>query len=237
MIFPSRWRFRRVTNRRERQWIRSLGGYIQPNCRTPRTAAMHGLVLTVQTIGFGAAVKQRSNGNSAQSTYPNERMGEEMSRGQGYSFANDSGIDDESKSHPSPTKSISVTSNPMRKRALSESATQTSPWDSVAGNDHRDQMTQWSTPDLDQQQATENDKEEDIGGTTTTIPLLCNSCWCHWCQRPSEHCGPFSCTSPYIWCLGISREEMNATKLPDSIVRSLVAMGARTRTTRHLIQS
>ncbi len=154
-----------------------------------------------------------------------QRMGEEMSRNQGYSFASDSGVDEESKSLPSPTRSISVTSNPTRKRALSESSTQTSPWDSVAGNNHRDQMTQWSTPDLDHQRATEDDNEENIGGTTTTIPLLCNSCWCHWCQRPSEYCGPFGCTSPYIWCLGISREEMNATKLPDYIVRSLVAMG------------
>ena len=71
-IIHSRWSFRRVTNNRERQRIRSLlGGYLQPNCQSPRTAAMHGgLVLNVQTIGSGA-VNRRSNGNSAQSTYPN----------------------------------------------------------------------------------------------------------------------------------------------------------------------
>ena len=51
---------------------------------------------------------------------PERMMGEEMCCGQGYTFASDSGIDDESEPHPSP--SISVTSNPMRKRALSESA-------------------------------------------------------------------------------------------------------------------
>jgi len=135
-------------------------------------------------------------------------------------FASDSGIDDESESIPSP--SISITSNPMRKRALSESATQTTPRKSPAEHDHRDQMTQWSTPDLD---PTEDNEKGNTGGTPTTILLLCNSCWCHWCQRPSEHCGSFSCTSPYIWYMGISREEMNARKLPDSIVRSLVAMG------------
>jgi hypothetical protein len=146
-----------------------------------------------------------------------------MSRGQGYTFASDSRIDDESEPHPSP--SISVTSNPMRKRALSESATQTTPRRSAAGHDHRDQMTQWSTPDLDQQHPTEDNEKENTGGTPPTIPLLCSSCWCHWCQRPSEYCGPFSRISPYIWYMEISREEMNARKLPDSIVRSLVAMG------------
>ena len=150
-------------------------------------------------------------------------MGEEMSRSQAYIFASDSGIDDESESIPSP--SISITSNPMRKRALSESATQTTPRKSAAGQDHRDQTTQWSTPDLDQQQTAEDYRKENTGGASIDTPLLCNSCWCHWCQRPSEHCGPFSCTSPYIWCLGISRKEMNAKKLPDYIVKSLVAMG------------
>ena len=161
---------------------------------------------------------------------------------QGYTFASDSRCEDENESHPSPC--ISVTSNLTRKRVLSEDTyqyttvgTQTTPRNSAVGHDHRDQMTQWSTPDLDQQHPTEDNEKENTGGTPPTIPLLCSSCWCHWCQRPSEYCGPFSCTSPYIWCLGISREEMNATKLPDSIVRSLVAMGARTRTTRHLIQS
>ena len=109
-----------------------------------------------------------------------ERMGEEMSRSQGYIFASDSGIDDESESIPSP--SISITSNPMRKRALSESATQTTPRKSPAAeHDHRDQMTQWSTPDLD---PTEDNEKGNTGGTPTTILLLCNSCWCHWCQRP-----------------------------------------------------
>jgi hypothetical protein len=87
------------------------------------------------------------------------------------------GIDDESEPHPSP--SISVSSNPMRKRAVSESATQTTPRKSAAGHDHRDQMTQWSTPDLDQQQPTEDNEKENTGGTPPTIPLLlCNSCWC-----------------------------------------------------------
>jgi hypothetical protein len=155
-----------------------------------------------------------------------EHMGEEMCRGQGYTFASDSSIEDESEPHPSP--SISITSNPMRKRALSESATQTTPLKSAVGHDHRDQMTQWSTPDLNQQQSTEDNEKENTDDTPPTIPLLCNSCWCHWCQRPSEYCGPFSCTSPYIWYMGISREEMNARKLPDSIVRSLVAMGVLT---------
>ncbi len=73
-----------------------------------------------------------------------ERMGEEMSRSQEYIFARDSGIDDESESLPSP--SISITSNLMRRRVLSKSATQTTPRKSAAGHDHRDQMTQWSTP-------------------------------------------------------------------------------------------
>ena len=146
-----------------------------------------------------------------------------MSSSQGYTFTSDDGPEDASESNPSPC--ISTTSKPMRKRALSESATQTTPRKSAAGHDHRDQMTQWSTPDLYQQQTTEDNRKENTGGTPITIPLLCNSCWCHWCQRPSEHCGPFSCTSPYIWCLGISREEMTAKKLPDYIVKSLVAMG------------
>ena len=206
-------------NKRERQWIQNLGGYIQPNCRTSRTAAMHGLVLTVQMIGFGA-MNQRNNGNSAQSTYPNAWGKKCLATRDTHSRAIA-----ESTKKASLSQAQQEASNPMRKRALSESSTQTSPWDSVAGNNHRDQMTQWSTPDLDHQRATEDDNEENIGGTTTTIPLLCNSCWCHWCQRPSEHCGPFGCASPYIWCLGISREELNATKLPDYIVRSLVAMG------------
>ena len=100
----------------------------------------------------------------------------------------------------------------------------TTPRKSAAGHDHRDQMTQWSTPDLYQQRASEDNKEDNTDGTPTTTLPLCSSRWCHWCQRPSENCGPFSCTSPYIWCLGISREELDATELPDSIT-SLVAMG------------
>ncbi len=151
------------------------------------------------------------------------RMGAEMSNSQGYTLMSDDVPEDASESNSS--SCISARSNPMRKRAFSESATQTTPRKSVAGHDRRDQMTQWSTPDLDQQQTAGDNRKDNKGETPTTIPLLCNSCWCHWCQRPSEHCGPFSCTSPYIWCLGISREEMNATKLPDYIVKSLVAMG------------
>ena len=150
-------------------------------------------------------------------------MGVEMSSSQGYKFMSDDVHEDASESNPS--SCISIISNPMRKRALSESATQTTPRKSAAGQDHRDQTTQWSTPDLDQQQTAEDNRKENTGGASIDTPLLCNSCWCHCCQRPSEHCGPFSCTSPYIWCLGISREEMNAKELPDYIVKSLVAMG------------
>ena len=51
-----------------------------------------------------------------------ERMGAEMFSSQGYTFASDSGFEDESESHPSAC--ISVTSNPMRKRALSEDTEQ-----------------------------------------------------------------------------------------------------------------
>ena len=108
-----------------------------------------------------------------------ERMGAEMFSSQGYTFASDSGFEDESESHPSAC--ISVTSNPMRKRALSEDTeqrvaveTQTTPRKSAVDRDHRDQMTQWSTPDLDQRQATEDDKKRNTDGTptTTTLPLL-----------------------------------------------------------------
>ncbi len=141
-------------------------------------------------------------------------------------------------SESNPSSCISATSNPMRKRAFSESATQTTPRKSVAGHDRReDQMTQWSTPDLDQQRAAGDNRKENKGGTPTTIPLLCNSCWCHWCQRPSEYCGPFNCTSRYIWCLGISREEMNATKLPGRLYCEESSRDGRTLPIRHMIQS
>ena len=113
----------------------------------------------------------------------------------------------------------------------------TTPRKSAAGHDHRDQMTQWSTPDLDQQQTAGDNRKDNKGETPTTIPLLCNSCWCHWYQRPSEHCGPFSCTSPYIWCLGISRKEMTAKKLPDYIVKSLVAMGVLDRFKANILRN
>ena len=162
-----------------------------------------------------------------------ERVGAEMSSSQGYTFTSDSGCEDENESHPSPW-CISVTrSNLTRKRALSIDTyqyttvgTQTTSRNSAAGHDHRDQMTQWSTPDSYQQRATEDNKKENTGGTSTMTLLLCNSCWCHWCQRPSEHCGPFSCTSPYIWYLGISHEELDAKELPEYITKILVAMGA-----------
>jgi hypothetical protein len=159
-----------------------------------------------------------------------EHVGVEMASSQGYMFANDSGREDEDEAHPSPC--ISVTSNLTRKRTLSEDThqyatveTQTTPRNSAAGYDHRDQMTQWSTPDIYQPRATEDNTKKDTGGTPIATPLLCNSCWCHWCQRPSEHCGPFSCTSPYIWYLGISREELDAKELPEYITKILVAMG------------
>ncbi len=84
-----------------------------------------------------------------------------------------------------------------------------------ADNSKNDQSTQWSTHGLDHQQVAEDKMK--VGGHTPL--LLCNSFWCHLCQRPSEHCGPFSCTSPYIWYLKIRREELNATELPDSITR------------------
>ena len=161
-----------------------------------------------------------------------ERVGAEMSSSQGYTFTSDSGCEDENESHPSPW-CISVTrSNLTRKRALSIDTyqyttvgTQTTSRNSAAGHDHRDQMTQWSTPDSYQQRAAEDNKKENTGGTSTMTLLLCNSCWCHWCQRPSEHCGPFSCTSPYIWYLGISHEELDAKELPEYITKILVAMG------------
>ena len=89
------------------------------------------------------------------------RMGAEMSSSQGYTFTSDDVPEDASESNPS--SCISATSNPMRKRALSESATQTTPRKSVAGHDHREQMTQWSTPDLDQQQTTEDNRKENTG--------------------------------------------------------------------------
>ena len=95
---------------------------------------------------------------------------------QGYTFASDSGCEDENESHPSPC--ISITSNSTRKRVLSEDTyqyttvgTQTTPRNSAVGHDHRDQMTQWSTPDLYQQRATEDNKKENTGGTSTTTLL------------------------------------------------------------------
>ena len=133
-----------------------------------------------------------------------ERMGAEMLSNQGYIFANDSGFRNENETCLSPC--ISIISNPLRKRALSKdpgkcAATEAQITLRTSEElDHQDQLTQWSTPDLDHQQVAKDNMEKDTVRRPITPLLLCNSCWCHW----SEHYGPFSCTSPYIWCLKIS---------------------------------
>jgi hypothetical protein len=121
------------------------------------------------------------------------RMGAEMSNSQGYTLTSDDAPEDASESNPS--SCISATSNPMRKRAFSESATQTTP------RMEERRGTRSSGPDDSMEHPrprsatnSRRQKKDNKGDTPTTIPLLCNLCWCHWCQRPSEYCGPFSCT-------------------------------------------